>query len=163
MLEQTSLLQFIIYFSKKHYSESSQEKPSNTVKGSLLGCVLPALEIMQTQLSPRQHRLQTTLHGIALVWPGQIHSFCILWQQEGGLCSINHVEYYLWGIGIQTAPTFMGSYGPLKVRRFPKEGGKKKSIYGWHHLLLAPKQQQMLLLRESNKLLQGGVCSRCEP
>lgn len=95
------------------------------------------------------------LHGIALVLPRQIHSLCVLWQQQGGLCSLNHVEYYMWGTGAQTAPALMVSYGPLK--NGVSQRGRKKSLYGWHHLLLAPKQQQMLLLRESNNLLQGGV------
>lgn len=107
MLEQPSLLQFIIYFSK-NYSESSREKPPKHSQRVTFGMNSPSprnhinTAFTQKGLSawhPVLRRLQEgmlfLLQGIALVLPRQIHSLCILWQQEGGLCSINHVEYYM--------------------------------------------------------------------
>lgn len=168
MLEQPSLLQFIIYFSK-NYSEHSREKPPNTAQGSLLGWILPALEITvntaftQRGLSadhPVLRRLQEgmlfLLQGIALVLPRQIHSLYILWQQEGGLCSINHVEYYMWGTGAQTAPALMGSYGPLKERSFPERKEKEK------HLWMAPSAlSTQAAANATSKRIQQTFTGRC--
>lgn len=173
MLEQTSLLQFIIYFGK-NCSEGLKAagKSPRTQSKSHSRDTFSKPWKWHTDLTQEEetadHRAGQTPGGSVTPssWhsPGllrQICSLCTLCQQEGGMCSINQATYCLWGILAQATPVLMGSYGPLKVRRFPEEA--EESIYGWRHLLLAPKQQQMLLLRESRKLLQGVVCSRCEP